>query len=280
MASWLAHPLTAGLDIDAPETTALRARLIRERAFLRRIYEEWYGLIAAAIPAGDGRVVELGAGAGFLGEVVPRLITTDVLPLPSVNTVLDAQALPFAADSLRAIAMTNVLHHLGDAERFFAEAARCVRPGGVLAMVEPWSTPWSRLVYRRFHHEPFEPGATDWRFSASGPLSDANGALPWIVFHRDRERFRLACPQWAVRAIRPLMPFRYLLSGGVSRRGLMPGWSFGFWRTGERLLAPAMNALAMFAFIVVERTAGRPWRRRGRSQPARAGEVCREQTRR
>ena len=85
--------------------------------------------------------------------------------------------------------MTNVLHHLPQPGRFFDEAAGCVRPGGVVAMVEPWNTAWSRWVYRHhLHHETFLPAAADWEVPRGGPLSAANGALPWILFARDRER--------------------------------------------------------------------------------------------
>jgi hypothetical protein len=47
-----------------------------------------------------------------------------------------------------------------------------------------------------------------------------------------------------------MMPLGYLLSGGVSMRGLMPGWTYGAWRAVDRLLSPSM---AMFAHIVLER---------------------------
>jgi hypothetical protein len=50
------------------------------------------------------------------------------------------------------------------------------------------------------------------------------------------------------------MPFRYLLSGGVSMRSLMPGWMFGFWRGLEATLGPWHHHLAMFARIVLQRT--------------------------
>jgi hypothetical protein len=120
-------------------------------------------------------------------------------------------------------------------------------------MIEPWVTPWSRFVYGRFHHEPFQPDAATWSIAASGPLSGANGALPWIVFARDRQRFLREHPEWVIRAIDLQMPFRYLASGGVSLRSLSPGWSFGLWRGVERLVAPWMAQWAMFATIVIER---------------------------
>ena len=248
----LAHPLTRGVDIDDPQTTVLRRRIVRTKPFLRRIYDEWYRLLAADVPAGPGAVLELGSGAGFLDEYVPGLITSEVFVTPGVRVVLDGRRLPFADAALRAIVMSDVLHHIPDARGFFAEATRCVRPGGVVAMVEPWVSAWSRLVYTRLHHEPFRPDADRWDFPTTGPLSGANGALPWVLFARDRDQFRREFPHWHIETIRPFMPLRYLVSGGVSMRSLVPGWTFGLWRGVERALGPRG---AMFAHVVLRRIA-------------------------
>ena len=118
-------------------------------------------------------------------------------------------------------------------------------------MIEPWVTGWSRLVYGHLHHEPFRPQAEEWGFPSSGPLSGANSALPWILFERDRDRFEQEFPQWEVREIQLIMPFRYLVSGGVSLRSLMPGWSFGLWRALEKVLLPWMDQWAMFALVTL-----------------------------
>ena len=122
-----------------------------------------------------------------------------------------------------------------------------------MVMIEPWVTPWSRVIYTRLHHEPFEPETKDWEFPSTGPLSGANGALPWIVFERDRARFEQEFPQWSIELIAPLMPFRYLVSGGVSLRSLMPGWTTGFWRSLDELVGGQRGGMAMFARIVLRR---------------------------
>jgi hypothetical protein len=249
--TWLAHPLTRGLEIDDPCTTQLRRRIIREKPFLRRIYQEWYEAIVTALPPGDEPVLELGSGAGFLSDFVPGLIASELFHCAGISAVLDGQILPFADNGLRAIVMTDVLHHLPRARRFFSEATRCVRAAGVIIMIEPWVTPWSRLVYTRLHHEPFRPEMHEWEFPASGPLSGANSALPWILFERDRARFGQEFPQLRVQSICPMMPFRYLVSGGVSLRSLTPAWTFGLWRALERVLRPWLNTWAMFAQIVL-----------------------------
>jgi SAM-dependent methyltransferase len=150
--------------------------------------------------------------------------------------------------------MTNVLHHLPRSRAFFRDAARSVRRGGRIIMVEPWVSSWSSFIYSRFHHEPFEPDARSWEFAAGGPLSAANLALPWIVFVRDVEAFDREFPEWRVASISPFMPFRYLVSGGVSICSLMPGWTFPCWRALEKAIAPWFGQLGMFARIVLERT--------------------------
>jgi SAM-dependent methyltransferase len=251
--AWLAHPLTQGLDLDAPQTTELRGRIIREKAFLEAIYIDWYRRLGGAFPPGDDPVLEIGSGGGFMREHVEGLITSDLLALPGIDRVIDAQRLPFSAGELRGIAMVNVLHHLPAPRGFLREATRCVRVGGVISMIEPWVTPWSSFVYRRLHHEPFLPEAENWEFPPAGPLSGANGANPWIIFARDRTRFQREYPQWHIRLVRPFMPLRYLLSGGVSMRSLMPWWTSGFWRGAELVLGPLNRWLGMFAHIVLER---------------------------
>ena len=246
--------MTRGLDIDDPATTALRRRIIQEKLFLRDIYVDWYRALASALPSGEGMVLELGSGAGFCRNHVPDLMTSEVFYCRFVDVILDGQLLPFRAKSLRGVVMTNVLHHVQRPDRFLLDAARCVRPGGVIAMIEPWASRWSRAVYERLHHEPFEVDADLAGTCAGGPLTGANGAIPWILFSRDRALFERSWPQWRIETIEPTMPFRYLVSGGVSMRTFMPGWTTPVWRWLEHRLDSRMDHWAMFARIVLRRT--------------------------
>lgn len=249
----LAHPLGRGVNLEHPRATILRRRILQEKAFLRQIYREWYSLLCSELPPIEGPVLELGTGAGFLNKSIPGLITSDVMVLPDIAVVLDAHCIPFQDASLRALLMIDVLHHLSDPSIFFAEATRCVKPGGKMIMIEPWVTPWSRRVHKWLHHEPFVPEAKVWQAPTSGPLSGANGALPWIMFHRDRSRFASEFPEWRVKMINRGMPFSYLLSGGLSMRSFVPGAAYGPVRWLERHLRPCEDLLAMFACISLER---------------------------
>jgi len=250
----LAYPVARDLDIDDLAANAVVRKIIREKIFLRRVYDAWYSELATILPEQpSGPVLELGSGAGFMKDYIPGLITSEILHLPHVDLVLDAHHLPFEDASLRAVVMVDVLHHFSRMRYFLSEAARCVKPGGVMAMIEPWHTPFSAFVYRHFHHEPFDPKTKDWHFPKGGPLSAANMALPWIVFERDRKIFEIEFPMWRIKSIRRHTPFAYLLSGGVAMRALVPDRSFDLCRKIEIKFAPWMDLTAMFATIVIQR---------------------------
>jgi SAM-dependent methyltransferase len=244
----MAHPLTRGLSVDDPRTTLLRREIIQDKAFLRSLYIEWYQRIASAVIK-KNNVLELGSGAGFFRQFFPEVTTSEVFETPGVDLVADACNLPLADQSLDAIVMTDVFHHIPDVELFLCEATRCIRPGGKIVMIEPWRTPWSEWIYSNLHSEPFVSDS-DWKIPSAGPLSGANGALPWIVFHRDRERFEKSFPKLRINDIDLMMPCSYLLSGGVSMRSFLPGWMYSVVRAFERYLGETKGA--MFAYIELE----------------------------
>ena len=201
----------------------------------------------------DGSVLEIGSGAGFLKNLLPGLITSEILDVSTVDIVLDAQSLPLQPNSLRAIVMVDVFHHLPRVKSFLKDASRCVRPGGKVIMVEPWPTPWSKIVYRYFHHEMLDMKTADWTFPVTGPLSGANTALPWIVFKRDRQIFEDSFPEWHIDKISLDYPFTYLASGGLSYRSFLPESLFGILRRLENALESAMGMIALFAKITLRR---------------------------
>ncbi len=236
------------LGLDDPATTTHRADLLRRRAYLQQLYRHWYALLIAELPAVTGRVLELGSGGGFLKDLLPEVITSDVLPIPTVERVLDARDLPFGDASLRSIVGTNVLHHIPEIERFFDEASRVLVRGGRLIFIEPWPTSWSLLIYRHFHHEPFDPAA-GWEIPPGGPLTAANGALPWIMFERDRDLFHARFPRLKVIQPRRIMPFSYLACGGIGRALTLPKAMFALIRTFEK----PVDFLGLFAVTMVEK---------------------------
>jgi len=252
---FLKLPETRGIvSMDDVETTALHREIILRKPFLKRMYDDFYREIRAAVEPVEGKtLIELGSGGGFMKEIIPTVITSDIKELPWVDRRISALDMPLDDASVDAFLLFNVLHHIPDVRRFFREAQRCLKPGGRIVMIEPTNTPWSKFVYQTFHHEPFVPGAA-WEFPSTGPMSSGNDAMPWIVFVRDRAVFEREFPALAITRIRRHTPFRHLVSGGVSMRAIVPSWSYGCVKFVETMLTPLMPLCAMYMTVVVQKS--------------------------
>jgi SAM-dependent methyltransferase len=253
---WLKLPETKHIqDLDDPATTLLHAQIIRKKPFLKNLYIDFYKQLKKVIPDFENKVlVELGSGGSFIKEIIPNTVTSDVLKLPNVDKVFSATDMPFEDSSVYAFLMIDVLHHITEPTAFFTEAARCLDASGKIVMIEPANTLWARFIYHNFHHELFETKA-GWTLEAGGPLSVANGALPWIIFSRDRKIFESRFPSLKIVAIRNHTPFRYLLSGGLSYRQLAPSFTYQFFKVLEFILSPLNNQLGMFQTVELEKVA-------------------------
>jgi hypothetical protein len=74
-----------------------------------------------------------------------------------------------------------------------------------------------------------------------------------MIFHRDRHDFESEFPELEIQAVRPFMPFRYLVSGGVSLRQLMPEATFRLWSLFETCFGNWPHHWSMFASIHLTR---------------------------
>jgi SAM-dependent methyltransferase len=234
--------------IDTPETSVEHGKLIQSKGLLRRWYLENYKWFQSRL--NGGTVLELGSGGGFLKEVIPSVITSDIMPIPGCDRRLSAENLPFPTNSVSAILLIDVLHHVKDVEAFFREAERTLVSSGKILAIEPASTWWARFIWKNFHHEPYDEYA-NWEIPDSGPLSGANIALPWIIFERDRKIFENRFPLLKISRIETYTPFLYLLSGGVRNWSLLPSFMFTPLRFIESLLDRSMGMFLRIELVRV-----------------------------
>jgi SAM-dependent methyltransferase len=257
MLAWLKDPLLKDLQPGSPEFFAAQKAILLNRPLLKRCYDDWYARLLrdARSARQPGVIVELGSGGGYLKDLEPSIVTSDVVDNVA-DRVIDARHLPFADNSVRALLLTHVFHHIPDADAFFKEAERALVPGGVISMIEVAHTPFARFFFKNFHHEPYEDDRREWSFAQNDSMMDSNQALSWMVFARDRAEFEKRHPALKIEGMSFLPWLTYLLSGGVTARNLIPNWMNGLLIWIERLLQPLASFFSLHWHICVKKRGG------------------------
>jgi len=239
--------------LDNPETSLAHREIILRKPFLKRLYTDWYNqIVYKSKSIHNGIYLEIGSGGGFLKEIFPDIVTSDILNLPNVDQVFSAEELPFGANELASIMMLNTFHHIANPHLFLLEAERALIPGGKIIMIEPANSLFGRFIYKNFHHEPFdEHGAR--QIKPGRPLSNSNQALPFIYFERDRDQFKKDYPTLKINSVTYHSPFSYIISGGVSRSAILPCFMYNLVKAVERLLTPLSKHLGLFCMIEVDK---------------------------
>jgi SAM-dependent methyltransferase len=251
---WLDEPELSGVLIGSTAWFEAQRKLIDKRPLVYSAYAGWYDkMLADANSAPDGgKILELGSGPNFVKGLDPRVITSDVVPGAS-DLVVDAQNIPFPNESLRAILLTHVFHHIPDVDQFLGEAMRTLLPGGVVSLIDVAHTPFARFFFRNFHPERYEDSRKSWRLDERDPLGGTNQAMTWIVFHRDAAVFRARYPQLRIEVIEFLPWLAYLFSGGLTRRNLMPRALVPFVRSLDAISRPLDPAMALHWHIRIRK---------------------------
>ncbi|NQU09888.1 methyltransferase domain-containing protein [bacterium] len=266
MRSFLLNPEVRPVWDGSDETALLAAyeQVWERKRILRRLYETWYSRLGAHLRPGP--VVEIGAGTGnFRRWVVAQgrpCLTLDILPGRSVDVRADALLLPLRPRAVSNLVLIDGLHHFAQPFAFLAEAARVLRPGGRLLLLEPFVSAWGWLVYRYLHHERVETAqaralAAAWITghppdgAADKTAWDGNAAIPKAVLDAGH---RAALPLRVVH-ISYSDFLAYPLSGGFSYRALLPEAVLGMLHRLEHTPLTENRVLSLRVFAVLEQSA-------------------------
>ncbi|MCG8411127.1 MAG: class I SAM-dependent methyltransferase [Bacteroidales bacterium] len=240
-------------DLDNPLRSLEHQKIIRDKKSLYHIYKNWYNLFKANLDE-QGTYLELGSGGGIIKDIIPQIITSDVNEIPGIDKCFSASEIPFENESIDGIFMLDSLHHFPNVESFFEEVIRVLKPNGIVMMIEPWSTPMSKFIYNKIHHELYDMDR-DWFFPLKGPLSGANIALPQIIFERDIDIFNEKYPALHVDNIVLHTPFSYIISGGFTQKSMLP---FGLFKLVHKLENKSKwikSKCSLFATITIKKHA-------------------------
>lgn len=257
----LALPDVADINVDSDDRIVRHAAVLARKPMLREVFTEFHHLFRTLderyFGKTDGLRVEIGAGVAPVRDSYPDVLATDVVDAPYLDRVLDAQAMDLPDDSVRALYGQNCFHHFPEPRKFFAEVERVVAPGGGVILIEPYHGPVASQLYKRlFASEGFDKAMPGWEAPSEGPMNGANQALSHIVFVRDRATFEESFPGLEIVHEEPLSNLlRYLLSGGLNFRQLVPDAGVPAIKAVERLIRPILPVLALHHIVVLRHRA-------------------------
>jgi SAM-dependent methyltransferase len=254
----LGDPRLRNVDYDSDELLNLHRQILLEKRMMREVFAEFYDECIRLDHehfTGQGRRVEIGAGVSFFKELHPEITSTDIKKSQTLDMVVDAVNMPFEDGSVRAFYGINCFHHFPDPDRFFDELKRTLVSGGGCVLIEPYHGFVAQRVFRQlFATETFDVTQAEWKNEANRVMSGANQALSYIVFIRDRGKWQARHPGLELVDCRPMNNhLRYLLSGGLNFRSLLPGFSAPFIKLVEWMLTPLNHVLALHHVIVIRK---------------------------
>jgi SAM-dependent methyltransferase len=226
----------------------------QRKPLLRQLYRDWYRDIAAWLV--PGRTVEVGGGTGNLKEYASGVCCTDVVSLPWLDAVTDAQRLPFQTGSLANLVLFDTLHHIENVSLFFDEALRTLKGGGRIIIMDPYISWASWPVYRYLHPEPVDLTQNPLLVTTPQPGRqpfDSNQAVATILFEKRLAQFLSRYPGLAVRHMKRLAYVAYPLSGGFERPSMIPPSLVAPTLKFERKLGWLGRLLAFRLFVVLDR---------------------------
>ncbi|WP_250962194.1 methyltransferase domain-containing protein [Pseudomonas sp. CG7] len=204
----------------------------------------------------EGLEVELGAGIAPMRDSYPEVLATDIVATEQLDMALNAEAMSLGDHSVRAFYGQNCFHHFPHPEQFFTELERTLKVGGGAMLIEPFHAPFAAFLYKRlFKSEGFDMHFPSWETPSTGPMNGANQALSYIVFVRDRQAFERKHPGLEIVHQEICGNYlRYLVSGGLNFRQLLPDALIPVLKLVEKLLHPMRRLLALHHIVVIRRT--------------------------
>ena len=254
----LADPRLDSVNVDSVDRIVKHREILLDKRMIREVFFEIYRLLqkteAEYFGVEPGQQIEIGSGSSLLKNIVPTVELTDLVPYEGLDRVVDAMNMPYEAGSLKTVFGIHCFHHLPDPFKFLSEVSRVCRPGGGAILVEPYFGPVASVVFKHlFSNEHFDKAGPA-ILPHAGPMTGANQALSYIVFKRDRDKLSKMFPELEIVSMEPIGNYmRYLLSGGVNFRQLMPDASIPMLKMVESALWPLRRVLALHQIIVVRK---------------------------
>lgn len=253
--NFIKEPLTIGMDPASEERIIIHKNILAKKLMIKDVFNEFHKTMIELAQKHfkiSNDEIELGAGVYPLKNSKTGILATDIVPASHLDRVLDAQNLDIEDEKVSVIYGQNCFHHFPQPELFFKEALRVLSNEGGIILIEPHHGFFANFLYKKlFTSEGYDKNSIDWHF-LNRDLP--NQALSYICFVRDNKKFNELFPNLEVVEVRPATNWlRYLLSGGLNFKQLVPNSAIPLLRFFEFMLKPFSKQLALHCYFVIRK---------------------------
>jgi SAM-dependent methyltransferase len=198
------------------------------------------------------KAVEIGSGVHPFTSKNYKVISSDLAHNAELDLVVDAQNLCIKPGSLDLVVGQFVFHHFSDPVRALSQLNKVLNRGGLLVLIEPANTFLGKILFPIMHKSEYYDPTADWKNGSKGDGGDANQALSYICFNRDRDIFIKKFKEFEILEDSLLIPFglRYIASGGLNFRQLLPDFLFN---SALKYLDTRFNFFAVHWMIILRK---------------------------
>ena len=254
----LIHPKIKNLDVNSSEIVSVSREILDAKKMFKQVISEFYSICNNSDLKyfnQKGDKLEIGAGVSFIKDLYPNVITSDIKKTTHLDMVVDALNMQLENNSMSAIYGINCFHHLPDPDLFFKELNRVLVKGGGCILIDPYHGPTSSFIYKRLTpDEIFDKNQEKWADPQNMVMKGANQALSYIVFLRDIKKFKKMHPNLELVLQKPLNNYlRYLISGGLNFKQLLPNFMIPLIKLFEFFLTPINHFFALHQVIIIRK---------------------------
>jgi len=254
----LRDPLLENVDVDSGDRFVAHGKMLARKRMMREVFTEFHHTfhdLDEEFFSAQGLKIELGAGIAPIRNTYPDVLATDIVDGQHLDRTLNAEEMDLSDNSVRVIYGQNCFHHFPHPDRFFSELERVLNPGGGAILLEPYYGLFATFLFKRlFKEETFDKDFPSWDVPADGPASGANQALSYMVFKRDKALFERKHPDLKI-VHQELCRnhFKYLLSGGLNFKQLLPDFMSPLIDVSQTLLSPLNRWMSLHHIIVIKK---------------------------
>ena len=246
------------IDIDSDNRLKIHREILEKKRMLQGVFTGFHNCfqeLCKKHSCTNGIRLEIGAGVSPMRNSYSDVLASDIVHQNNLDMVIDAQNMQFNAGELSVIIGQNCFHHIPSPERFFSEANRVLKVGGIIILLEPYYGKFASFLYpRMFKTEGFDKRAIVWETLDVGVMNGANQALSYVVLIRDRKIFEKKFPTLSiVDHIICDNYLEYLLSGGLNFMQLVPNFCIPIVRFLQKILKPFKKVFALHHVLVIKK---------------------------